>query len=98
MRRQEDNIKSDLKDRGREGVNSIHLDQGTSKNQTVSKTVRIFRLQKMREISLSAENYYLLLKDISRSSCLVGYLVGTMRIIPKHVNILWANYERSSKL
>jgi hypothetical protein len=46
MRRWEDNIKSDLKDRVREGVNSIHLDQGRSKYQTVSNTVRIFTFQK----------------------------------------------------
>jgi hypothetical protein len=33
-----DNIKSDLKDKGGEGVNSFNLDQGRSKNQTVSNT------------------------------------------------------------
>jgi len=83
MRRWEDNIKSDLQERRREGVNSIHLDEGRIKNQTVSNTVRIFRFQKIQKISWPAENYYLLLKDISRSSCLVVYLVGTVRIIKK---------------
>lgn len=84
MRRWEDNIKSDLKDRKREGVSSIQLDQGRIKNQTVSNAVRIWMFQKMRKISWPAE-------VISQSSCLVVYLVGTVRIIPKRVNILWTN-------
>ena len=46
IRRREDNIKSDLKVRGKEGMNSIHLDQDRSKNQTVANTVRIFSFGK----------------------------------------------------
>lgn len=51
IRRREDNIKSDLKDRGKEGMNSIQVDQDRSKNQTVANTVRIFMFQIIRKIS-----------------------------------------------